>query len=106
MVHKLWITTTKHSKSKKELPDDGAVKFSESKAAKWSMAKANITSRRDVPQYQLFSVVGSVSVFLIYFLYLRQPNDLDEELNVSLFEHVPGLEQQLKIKSLEKTKKN
>ena len=32
--------------------------------------------------------------FSIYFLYLREENDLDDEMGKSIFERVPGLEEQ------------
>lgn len=72
---------------------DKPVKFSTSKAGSWNSSKSYATPQRDVPVYQPFCVSISLIVFLVYFLYLREENDLDEELNKSLFERVPGLEQ-------------
>jgi hypothetical protein len=47
-----------------------------------------------MPDIQPFVVVSSVAAFLIYFLYLREENDIDEEMKKPLWEKVPGLERQ------------
>lgn len=80
-------------------PDDNVpIKFSTSKAASWSMSNTIIAPKRDSPWYQPISIITSISVFLIYFLVLREENDFDLELNYSLFERLPHLEEpQLKV---------
>lgn len=46
----------------------------------------------DVPWFQTYVVCGSVAIFLIYFCILREENDVDLELEKSLYDRVPGLE--------------
>lgn len=44
------------------------------------------------PWYQPFVITGSTAIFLLYFCVLREENDIDEKLSVSLYEHVPDME--------------
>jgi len=91
----LWLSCRQCAKQK---PDTGPIPFLNSKAASWSMTKAVIHPARDVPWYQPISVTLSLGAFLLYFLALREENDLDVELNYSLFERVPQLEEhQVKV---------
>lgn len=48
---------------------------------------------RDVPRYQAPIVIASVVIFLVYFTILREESDWDEEINKSLYERIPGLEE-------------
>lgn len=38
-------------------------------------------------------IITSISIFLIYFCILREENDVDEELKMSLYSRIPGLEE-------------
>ncbi|CAO1423576.1 unnamed protein product [Diamesa serratosioi] len=71
------------------------IKFVGSAAASWNAktGRAGNVDPHIVPWFQPYVVVGSVAVFLIYFCYLREENDLDRELEASLFDRVPGLEE-------------
>ena len=40
----------------------------------------------------MYSVVGSVAIFLIYFCALREENDIDAKLSKPIFDSVPHLE--------------
>ncbi|KAK7111489.1 uncharacterized protein [Littorina saxatilis] len=71
----------------------GPIPFSNSKAASWSMTNSVVIPVRTAPWYQTISISISLGAFLIYFLVLREENDLDVELNYSLFERVPQLEE-------------
>ncbi|KAK7494418.1 hypothetical protein BaRGS_00014310 [Batillaria attramentaria] len=83
---------------RKETSEEGPIRFTGSKAASWSMTNAKIAPKLDAPWYQPISVALSLGVFLFYFLFLREENDLDIELNYTLFERVPGMEEnQLKV---------
>lgn len=78
--------------------DDGPIQFSTSKASAWSLANTMVAPERDIPWYQPFIVSASTAIFLVYFLLLREENDLDDTINKSLFETVPQLEEdQVKI---------
>ena len=48
---------------------------------------------RKMPPYQPYSVIFSVLAVLIYFGVLREENDMDELLTVSLYDKMPGLEE-------------
>ncbi|XP_076459296.1 uncharacterized protein LOC143292677 [Babylonia areolata] len=83
-----------HLAKKKPTGDgEGPIPFSSSKAATWSMTNSVMVPKRDVPWYQPLSISFSILVFMLYFLFLREENDLDVELNYSLFERVPQLEE-------------
>lgn len=66
-----------------------------SKAAAWTSkeGRSGTIPKSDTPWFQPYAVVGSVAVFLIYFCILREENDVDLELEKSLYDRVPGLEQ-------------
>lgn len=44
-------------------------------------------------EYQPLIVAVSMTAFILYFFLFREENDLDEQLNVGLFERVPSLEE-------------
>ena len=44
------------------------------------------------PKYRDASIVISLSCFMIYFFYLREENDIDKLLGVSLYDRIEGLE--------------
>ncbi|KAL8600869.1 hypothetical protein ACOMHN_045007 [Nucella lapillus] len=72
----------------------GPIPFSSSKAATWTMTNSVIVPKQDVPWYQTVSISLSVLGFMLYFFFVREENDLDVELNYSLFERLPQLEEQ------------
>jgi len=71
---------------------DEPVKYSTSSARSHS-AYETFLIRRSAPWYQTYIVLGSTIAFLVYFLALREENDLDEEIGKSLFDRIPGLEE-------------
>lgn len=87
--HRTVINTAKKSKNVKE---EGPIPFSQSKAASWNSQLSFSPPAKDVPWYQPFSVLGSTTIFLVYFLFLREENEMDIELNQTLYERVPALE--------------
>lgn len=70
-------------------------KFVGSAAASWTSKQGRMGSvdYEKIPWFQMYAVVGSVAIFLIYFCILREENDIDLELEKSLYDRVPGLEQ-------------
>ncbi|XP_059146041.1 uncharacterized protein LOC131933272 [Physella acuta] len=63
---------------------------------KFTSSAANIKTLPDPVdrnKYQSIIVSISLAVFMIYFLFLREENDLDKKLSVTLFERVPHLEE-------------
>lgn len=72
---------------------DKPVVYSTSKAAEWKAAQTfRSPIADDVPAAQRWSVLLSISVFLIYFLVLREENDLDAHLARPITDTVPDLE--------------
>jgi hypothetical protein len=103
------------SDKRSEISDE-PVKFLGSNASLYQTSRSRTGSVNpdEVPWFQTYVVVGSVAIFLIYFCILREEvrtlencskryiisnfsskfqNDLDRELETSLFDRVPGLEQ-------------
>lgn len=69
----------------KETDLDKPVKFSTSKASTWKAEYSRKGAQTEEELwYELPVILGSVSAFLIYFLVLREENDIDETLKVSL----------------------
>jgi CCSMST1 family len=65
------------------------VKFSTSDAAdKGRLVNKVETSK---PRHERLIIIASIATFIIYFLYLREENDLDGELKVSLYDRLPGI---------------
>ncbi|GFO38371.1 Tv1425 protein [Plakobranchus ocellatus] len=80
-------TFTCLKKPKKE-PSPEPYRFTTSNANMKSLAAASEVNENQGPIVAL-----SLLVFLAYFLYFREENDLDEQLNVTLFERVPSVEE-------------
>ncbi|CAO1429004.1 unnamed protein product [Diamesa tonsa] len=89
-----YFSTEKTSKATRVINHE-PIKFVGSAAASWNAktGRAGNVDPHIVPWFQPYVVVGSVAIFLIYFCYLREENDLDKELEASLFDRVPGLEE-------------
>jgi hypothetical protein len=80
--------------STQQRPNVQPLLYSQTKAAQWSAAK---TFRRapnpDRPWYQGYVIAFSFACFVIY-LFVREENDLDEELRKPLWKRIPHLELQ------------
>ncbi|CAL4248586.1 unnamed protein product, partial [Meganyctiphanes norvegica] len=108
-THSKVLTSLLHrNKSTKIQEDDDGldltapVKFSASRAATWKVRDTYGSSKTDDLTkgvwYEPYIVSLSVTVFLIYFALLREENDVDDKLTVSLYNHIDGLEEkQLEI---------
>lgn len=70
------------------------IKYSTSPAAKWK-ARVSRTGER-VPRlwYEPYVVLASLAAFMVYFMILREENDIDQELSRSLYSRIEGLEEQ------------
>ncbi|CAI9740967.1 Hypothetical predicted protein [Octopus vulgaris] len=68
------------------------VKFSQSKAASWKSLDTFKKPHGDRLKIEPFVVSFSISVLLIYFAFLREENDLDLEMDKTLYERIPALE--------------
>lgn len=74
---------------------DKPIKFTTSKAAQVT-ADQTLGGKPfpNAPWYQPLVVSFSVGIFLLYFLALREENDMDEYMDKPLWEKIPGLEEQ------------
>lgn len=82
------------------------VKFSTSPAAKTTVAPVMRKTKTDMPWYQPYSVLASVTVFMIYFCILREENEVDLEFNKTLYERIHGLEKEQLLQSYRYNKEN
>ena len=90
-----------NSETEKDSEMDEPIQYSTSRAHNWKAVDSLLGEERrsNAPWYQTYSVLASISVFLIYFCILREENDIDLELNKSLFDRVPELEEtQIKVR--------
>lgn len=69
------------------------IDYLKSPAAQWKAQYSVAGIKDDSPWIEMWSVLFSVSIFLIYFCILREENDIDEKLKQPLYDHVPGLEE-------------
>ncbi|CAL1526329.1 unnamed protein product [Lymnaea stagnalis] len=63
---------------------------------KFTISAANIPTlpkSGPINKYQPYIVTVSLAIFMIYFFFLREENDIDQQLNTSLFRRVPNLEE-------------
>ncbi|XP_055627705.1 uncharacterized protein LOC129769448 [Toxorhynchites rutilus septentrionalis] len=89
-------TSAKVHKNKNTEPEskDEPIKYFNSTAARWKAQQTRSGHvNEDVPWFQPYAVIASVSAFLLYFCVLREENDIDRDLERSLFDQVPGLEE-------------
>ncbi|ESN99873.1 hypothetical protein HELRODRAFT_83777, partial [Helobdella robusta] len=74
------------------------IKFSSSKAHSYSSFDTFLVKqKRSSPWYQPLIITFSVAIFLIYFGFLREENDWDEDLKLSLYDRIPGLKEKDEI---------
>lgn len=78
----------------KEPNPDEPLKFIGSDAQKFKAREIRVgtSDTEEIPWFQVYSVIGSVAIFLIYFCILREENDIDAQLSRPIFETVPQLE--------------
>lgn len=86
--------STPTAEKPEQIKHNEPVQYSRSAAASWTakQGRAGAINLEQIPGCQMYSVVGSVAIFLIYFCILREENDIDLELEKSLYDRVPGLE--------------
>lgn len=86
-------------RSRSARPADGTnstnqpIAFFGSHAATWTARQSQSGGNDDDSVwYQPIVISASLGVFLLYFCVLREENDIDGKLEVSLFDHVDGME--------------
>ncbi|XP_049546518.1 uncharacterized protein LOC125957698 [Anopheles darlingi] len=95
----LYSFSVKQQKQSSEESNQKPLKYFGSQASRWTAQDSRSGPKRDIPWFQPYVVNFSVAIFLIYFCLLREENDIDQSLDRSLFEHVPGLEEKQLILS-------
>lgn len=78
---------------------DEPIPYTKSMANTWQAKSSRIgAEEKERLWFEPYVILGSVSVFLIYFCVLREESDIDQELGKSLYSRISGLEQrQLQI---------
>lgn len=78
-----------------EEDDSKPIKYTTSGAKQWQSIKTFELpdNMKKMPPYQPYSVIISVLAILVYFGVLREENDMDDKLGVSLYDRMPGLEE-------------
>lgn len=88
------LTKYYNEKNTKEVEEDnGPIKYSTSKAAKWKAEVTRTGQVREAPWFEPYIVIASLSVFMIYFFILREESDIDTEFDKTLYERVTGMEE-------------
>ncbi|XP_059613646.1 uncharacterized protein LOC132259862 [Phlebotomus argentipes] len=84
--------------SKHDQQEDMAVKYTESQAGLWAAEQSRTGPKAAGVWYQPYVIVASLVVFMLYFCVIREENDIDLELQKSLYDRIEGLEEtQLRI---------
>ncbi|XP_037028175.1 uncharacterized protein LOC119068619 [Bradysia coprophila] len=86
--------------------DDGEnnqpIKYFGSGAATWTAGQSHLNPQYNTGVwYQPYVISLSLAVFLIYFCILREENDVDEKLSMSLYDRIEGLEEQQILASIQ-----
>lgn len=68
------------------------VKYSQSKAASWKSLDTFKKPHSDRLKIEPFVVSLSIMALLTYFAFIREENDLDLEMDKTLYERIPALE--------------
>lgn len=94
-----YSTTINKSEGKTEIDEDveenKPIVYTKSPAVNWK-AKYSLAGRppdTHSPKYENSIIMGSILVFLVYFCVLREENDIDASMGTSLYDKVPGLEE-------------
>lgn len=90
---KYTITNKSRSKTTNEDDeDDKPIPYSTSPAAQWQARFSQAGHKDDSPWFEPWIVAFSMSAFLIYFLYMRKPNDIDQIFDRELGDYFPDHE--------------
>ncbi|XP_055715147.1 uncharacterized protein LOC129809357 [Phlebotomus papatasi] len=96
---RLFCSQTERKASKHDLGEGSALKYIGSNAGSWAAQQSRRGPKAQGVWYQPYVVALSVTIFMIYFCILREENDIDLELQKSLYERIEGLEEaQLRIR--------
>lgn len=81
--------------SPKETADENnePIKYFGSPAAKWTAKQSHQNPGYGTRLwYEPFVITASLTTFMIYFFILREENSIDEQLSMSLYDRIEGLE--------------
>lgn len=83
------------------------IKFTTSKAANWNSRNLYYSPTTSNPWYQRYSIILSLTIFLIYFTILREENDIDMAIgDATDLNKVKSIEEILKSVEEKKKRKN
>ncbi|XP_015608177.1 uncharacterized protein LOC107273981 [Cephus cinctus] len=85
---------TMKNENQEDDDENKPIKFSTSPAASWKAQDTFFINNDERPWYQPYVISASLSVFMIYFLVLREENDIDRLFDRDLYDHIEGLEEQ------------
>lgn len=96
---RLFCSQTERKASKHDLGEGSPLKYIGSNAGSWAAQQSRSGPKAQGVWYQPYVVALSVTIFMIYFCILREENDIDLELQKSLYDRIEGLEEtQLRIR--------
>ncbi|XP_066246192.1 ubiquinol-cytochrome c reductase complex assembly factor 4 isoform X2 [Euwallacea similis] len=72
---------------------DVPIKFSTSPASKYKASTSRMGVENTRLWYEPYVILSCLTVFLVYFCILREENDIDKELDKSLYSRIEGLEE-------------
>lgn len=88
-----FATKVPDTSDKPEIPDK-PIDYLQSPAASWKAQYSSAGLYDNAPWQEMWSILFSVTIFMVYFCILREENDIDERMKKPLYDMVPGLEEQ------------
>lgn len=89
-----FLKDTTSDKKTDDVEDNKPINYFGSQAASWSAKQSHHNPNLgDEVWYQPLVMSASLAIFLIYFCILREENDVDEKLSMSLYDRIEGLEE-------------
>ncbi|XP_066151787.1 uncharacterized protein [Euwallacea fornicatus] len=95
-LRRLTFPTSRFFSTHKEASEDYSevpIKFSTSPASKYKASITRMGFEDTRLWYEPYVIFSCIAVFLVYFCILREENDIDKELNKSLYSRIDGLEE-------------
>lgn len=84
----------KSIKDTADVENNEPIKYFGSQAASWTAKQSHQNPNiGDHLWYQPLVMTASLIIFMIYFCILREENDVDEKLSMSLYDRIEGLEE-------------
>lgn len=89
-----WFAADKSKPTEPPLEDlNKPIDFLQSPAAQWKAQWSTKGVKDDSPWFEPWVILASVTIFMVYFCYLREESDIDQSLKQPLYDSVPEIEQ-------------